>query len=109
MQEWGDLDIMARMLDGKLMRDITPPEAFPDSSGGFRLREYHKEIERGKDAWRMKYYRPATSDDYYDFAWARAAEGTTRYDFPEWYLIDENARERKQTFKLEGFKDLNLE
>jgi hypothetical protein len=109
VRAWGELDIMARMLDEKQLRDITPPAPSPDSARGYSsLWEYNKKVGRGRETWREKYYRPAGSEDHYEWACARDKDGVKGIlDFPEWYLIEEMARERKEI--LDSFRDLTLD
>jgi len=106
---WGELDIARWMLDEKQLRDITPPAPIPDPGYIYgSLWEYHKFVRRGREEWREKYYRPARSEDGYEWACKMHKEGLEgRFGFPEWYPIEEKAKERKEI--LESFRDLALD
>ena len=65
-------------------------------------------MREGREAWKEKYYRRPGSDYYYEWACARDRDGVKgTWDFPEWYLDEENAKERKEI--LESFRDSALD
>ena len=109
VEEWGDLDITRKMLDEKQLRDMTPPAPVPDPFHIYdSLWEYNKQVTRGREEWRRKYYRPAESDDGYKWACKMDEEGVEgARGFPDWYLIEQKAKERKEI--LESFRDLVLD
>lgn len=105
VRKWGELDVTRKMLDAKHLRDNTPPVPAPHLFHAYgSLREYNRQVERGREEWRTKYYRPAQSDDHYEWDRKMEMEGVEGLlDLPDWYPIEEKVKERKEM--LESFRD----
>ena len=89
--------MLSRQLDGKELRDRTPPESRDPTlfSPYFGYREYNNSVESGRESWRIKYYDPAPDDARVEF---RVDENGDKHmlELPLWILKHDVAARRKK-------------